>query len=62
MPDDKGKPGAPDRSKMDDGEPYKVGIFARRHGITRDQALRLIKRIGNNRKKLDEAAARLKAR
>jgi hypothetical protein len=50
-----------DRSKVAGGEPYEVQYFAKKHGITRDQAQRLIKRMGNNRKKLDEAAAKLKA-
>jgi hypothetical protein len=36
--------------------------LTRTHGITRDQARRLIKKIGNNRTKLDEAASILKAR
>jgi hypothetical protein len=36
--------------------------LTRTHGITRDQARRLIKKIGNNRTKLDEAASVLKAR
>jgi hypothetical protein len=50
-----------DRSKVAGGEPYEIQYFAKKHGITRDQAQRLIKRMGNNRKKLDEAAAKLKA-
>jgi hypothetical protein len=36
--------------------------LARTHGITRDQARRLIKKIGSNRTKLDEAVSVLKAR
>jgi hypothetical protein len=37
--------------------------LTRTHGITPDQARRLIKKIGNNRTKLDEAASiLLKAR
>jgi len=40
----------------------EVFHLARRHGITRDQARRLINRFGNNKTKLDEAARILKAR
>jgi hypothetical protein len=36
--------------------------LVRAYGITRDQARRLINRIGNNRAKLSEAARILKAR
>ena len=42
--------------------PIEVSHLARAHGITRDQARRLMNKIGNNRKKLDEAARILKAR
>lgn len=34
--------------------------FARKHGISRDEAGALIKRVGNNREKLNAAAAKLK--
>jgi hypothetical protein len=40
----------------------EVSHLARAHGITRDQARRLMNKIGNNRTKLDEAARILKAR
>jgi hypothetical protein len=40
----------------------ETSSFARAYGITRDQARRLINRIGKNRAKLDEAARILKAR
>jgi hypothetical protein len=33
----------------------EVSHLARAHGITRDQARRLMNKIGNNRTKLDEA-------
>jgi hypothetical protein len=42
--------------------PMAVSDLVRAHGITRDQARRLINRIGNNRAKLDQAARILKAR
>src|SRR5438132_9568849 len=40
----------------------KIAYLVRAHGVTRDQARRLINRIGNNRAKLSEAARILKAR
>jgi len=38
----------------------KSVIFAKKHGITKDQAEGLIKRIGNDRNKLNAAAEKLK--
>jgi len=40
----------------------EISNLVRAHGITRDQARRLINKIGNNRAKLSEAARILKAR
>jgi hypothetical protein len=60
MADDKTKQGSADRGKVAGGEGYEVDYFARKHGITREQAQDLIKRIGNDRDELDAAAARLK--
>jgi hypothetical protein len=40
----------------------EISNLVHAYGITRDQARRLISRIGNNRAKLDEAARILKAR
>ena len=40
----------------------EISGLVRAYGITRDQARRLINRIGNNRAKLSEAARILKAR
>jgi hypothetical protein len=40
----------------------EISNLVRAYGITRDQARRLINRIGNNRAKLSEAARILKAR
>lgn len=61
MPDSKSKRGKADRRKVAGGQGYEVGYFARKHGITRDQARRLIARIGNNRDRLNAAAERLAA-
>jgi hypothetical protein len=40
----------------------EIANLVRAHGITRDQARRLVNRIGKNRAKLNEAARILKAR
>jgi hypothetical protein len=40
----------------------EISHLVHAHGITRDQARRLLSRIGNNRAKLGEAARILKAR
>jgi hypothetical protein len=42
------------------GQGYEVTRFARKHGITRQQARDLIKKIGNDRDKLNQAAMALK--
>jgi hypothetical protein len=39
---------------------YGVAYFARKHGISRDEADRIIKRVGNDREKLNRAAERAK--
>lgn len=59
MPDNKKKRGAADRSKVAGNEGYEVNYFANKHGITREQARNLIKKIGNNRDKLNKAAEKL---
>ena len=59
MADDKTKRGAADRSRVSGSEPYEVAYFAKKHGITQEQARALIKKHGNSRKKLDAAAKRL---
>ena len=40
-------------------EPYSVGYFARKHDISVEQARELIRKIGRDREKLNEAAAKL---
>jgi hypothetical protein len=52
--------GQRDRSRVAAGQGYELGYFARKHGISRDQARQLIGRIGNDRAKLNAAAAKLK--
>ena len=60
MADDKTDRGGGDRGRVAAGEPYEVDYFARKHGITREQAEDLIKRFGNDRATLDAEAAKLK--
>ena len=60
MADNKAKRGAADRRKVSKSEGYEVAYFARKHGITREQTVKLIDKIGNDREKLNKAAAKLK--
>lgn len=43
------------------GQGYEVTYFARKHRLTRQQARALIRKVGHDRDKLNEAAAKLKA-
>jgi hypothetical protein len=61
MADNRSDRGGRDRSRVAGGEDYELDYFARKHGISRDQAKQLIERIGNDRAKLDAAAEKLKA-
>jgi hypothetical protein len=60
MRDDKSKRGSRDRSRVSGSEKYEVSYFAKKHGITMEQARELIKTVGNSRAKLDAAAEKLK--
>lgn len=59
MADNKSKPGGTDRRRVAAGEGYEVNYFARKHGISKDQAQQLISKIGNDREKLNAAAGKL---
>lgn len=61
MADDKSKRGADDRARVAAGEDYEVSYFARKHDITVQEAEDLIKKVGNSRDKLDDAAIKLKS-
>ncbi len=56
MPDDKSKRGAADRSRVAAGEPYEVNYFARKHGLSREEAQKIIKQAGGNRDKANQIA------
>ena len=62
MADSKTKRGGADRRKVAKGEAYEVSYFARKHGITAAQARGLIDKVGNDRDKLNKAAAKLSKR
>jgi hypothetical protein len=59
MADDLSNRGAPDRGRVAGDEGYEVDYFARKHGISADQARELIRKHGNNRAVLDAEAAKL---
>ncbi|MFT4119170.1 DUF3606 domain-containing protein [Bradyrhizobium sp.] len=59
MADNKSKRGKQDRARVAGNEGYEVSYFARKHGISAEQARNLIKKIGNNREKLNRAAEKL---
>ncbi len=51
-----------DRERVAGGQEYEVEYFARKHGISAEQARELIKQHGNNRDTLDREAAKLTKR
>lgn len=59
MADDKSQRGGADRRTVASGEDYEVDYFARKHGLTAEQAQDLIDRFGNDRATLDAEAAKL---
>ena len=60
MADDRSNRGGRDRNRVAGGQGYELGYFARKHGISRDQARKLIDRVGNDRSKLNAAAEKLR--
>jgi len=61
MPDDKSKVGEPDRNRVGGDQDYEVRHLAEKYGLSEEQVRELIARIGNDRKKLEEAAKGLAA-
>jgi len=59
MADDKTKTDNRDRAKVAGGEDYEVSYLMEKAGISREQALSLIKRYGNNRETLMKHAKNL---
>jgi len=62
MADDKTKQGKQDRSRVSGDQGYEVRYFAKKHGISVEQAQKLIDKIGPNREKLNAAAEKAKGR
>ena len=62
MADSKSKRGRQDRSRVAAGQGYEVTYFARKHGMSMQQARELIQRVGNDRAKLNAAASKQKGR
>lgn len=60
MADNLNDRGTRDRDRVSADEPYELEYFARKHGISTEQARELIARVGNDRAKLDAAAEQLK--
>jgi hypothetical protein len=60
MADNKSKRGAADRRQVSGADGYETSYFARKHGISTEQAEALTKRVGNDRDRLDAAAEKLK--
>jgi len=50
---------AADRRTVAASDPSEVRYFGKRHGLTDEQVLDLIKQHGNDRKTLEEAVSRL---
>ena len=60
MTDDTSQPGNADRMPVAGRQGYELRYFARKHGLTTAQAMTLIRTIGNDRIRLNEAAVRLR--
>jgi hypothetical protein len=59
MADSKSKRGGADRRRVAGGQGYELSYFARKHGISTEDARKLIAKFGNDRDKLNKAAAKL---
>nr|WP_040677761.1 DUF3606 domain-containing protein [Rhizobium mesoamericanum] len=53
---------AADRGGVSASEPYEVAFFAKKHGISKEDAMVIIKKHGSNREAADAAAAQKKPR
>jgi DNA-directed RNA polymerase subunit L len=61
MPDDKSKV-KEDRKRIAKNEPYEMSYFKKKHDLTKEQALKIIEKHGNNREAANKAAEKLKSR
>ena len=62
MADDKSKRGGPDARLVATGQAYEVRYFAKKHGLTSEQATKIIAKAGPSREKANSAAEKLKGR
>lgn len=60
MTDDRTPGRRGDQNNGTGSQGYELRYFARKHGLSTAQAMDLIRRIGNDRAKLNEAAVRLR--
>lgn len=56
MADSKTKRGGADRRRVAANQPYEVSYFARKHGLNREQAEKIIQQTGGDREKANAAA------
>ena len=57
MSDDTNNRGGQDRARVSGEEEYEVRYFAEKHGLSIEEAQRLIDQHGNSREKLEEAVS-----
>lgn len=60
MSDNRSLRGGADRQRVSGAQGYELRYFARKHGLSTAQAMDLIRRIGNDRARLNEAAVKLR--
>jgi len=59
MADSKQKRGKADRARISGSEPYEVYYVARKYGVRADTVRKVIKRVGNSRKKVYAALEKM---
>jgi Mor family transcriptional regulator len=59
MADSKRKRGKADCSRVSGSEPYEVYYVARKYGVSADTVRKVIKRVGNSRKKVYAALEKM---
>ena len=59
MADNKKKRGKADRARVSGSETYEVYYVARKYGVSADTVRKVIKRVGNSRKKVYAALEKM---
>jgi hypothetical protein len=54
------KRGKSDRSRISGKQPYEVYYVARKYGVSADAVRKIIKRVGNSRKKVYSALEKMR--